>query len=86
VLLTLDATPPAATHLLTMPASAKTGELSIDVGSTLRCDGHSLGESKKTYVFDVGLDLGDGRVDLTLQPPDDVKKQMYDVIKKACGV
>ena len=86
VLLTLDATPPAAAPLLTMPSDARTAVLSVDVGSTLRCDGHSLGESKKTYVFDVGLDLGDGRVDLTLQPPDDVKKQMYDVIKKACGV
>ncbi|MFC6239404.1 hypothetical protein [Longivirga aurantiaca] len=86
VLLTLDATPPAGTPLLTMPASAATASLSIDVGSTLRCDGHSLGESKKTYVFDVGLDLGDGRVDLTLQPPDDAKKQMYDVLTKACGL
>ncbi len=86
VLLTLDATPPSATPLLTLPASAPTASLSIDVGSTLRCDGHSLGESKKTYVFDVGLDLGDGRVDLTLQPPDDVRKQMYAVIEKACGL
>jgi len=86
VLLTLDATPPASDPLLTMPADAATASLSIDVGSTLRCDGHSLGESKKTYVFDVGLDLGDGRVDLTLMPPDDVKPQMYAVIEKACGL
>lgn len=86
VLLTLDATPPADDPLLTMPADVASAELSIDVGSTLRCDGHSLGESKKTYVFDVGLDVGDGRVDLTLQPPDDVKKQMYAVIEKACGL
>lgn len=86
VLLTLDATPPVGIPLLTMPASAPTASLSIDVGSTLRCDGHSLGESKKTYVFDIGLDLGDGRVDLTLQPPDDAKKQMYDVLTQACGL
>jgi len=86
VLLTLDAAPPASDPLLTMPADAATSSLSIDVGSTLRCDGHSLGESKKTYVFDVGLDLGDGRVDLTLMPPDDVKPQMYAVIEKACGL
>lgn len=86
VLLTLGATPPSATPLLTLPASAPTASLSIDVGSTLRCDGHSLGESKKTYVFDVGLDLGQGHVGLTLAPPDDVKKQMYAVIEKACGL
>lgn len=86
VLLTLDGTPPARTPLLTMPADVSRAELPIDVGSTLRCDGHSLGESKKTYVFDVGLDLGKGRVDLTLMPPDDVKPQMYDVIEKACGL
>ena len=86
VLLTLDASPPARVPLLTLPAAEQIALLSVDVGSTLRCDGHSLGESKKTYVFDVGLDLGDGRVDLTLQPPDDVKKQMYGVITKACGL
>lgn len=88
VLLTFDAADREAQPLLTMPPDVATSVLVVDVGSTLRCDGHSLGESKKTYVFDVGLDLGDGegRVDVTLQPPDDVKPQMYDVLKEACGV
>ena len=88
VLLTFDAADRTPTPLLRMTPEQPTATLVVDVGSTLRCDGHSLGESKKTYVFDVGLDLGDGegRVDVTLQPPDDVKPQMYDVLKEACGV
>jgi hypothetical protein len=87
VLLTLDAVQPATPLLVLEPGTAS-GSLTIDVGSTGRCDGHSLGESKKTYVFDVGLDLGDGqgRVDLTLQPPDDVKPLMWEMLKDACGV
>ncbi len=86
VLLTLDGTPPARSPLVTLPASATHASLSIDVGATGRCTGHVLGESKKTYVFDVGLDLGDGRgrVDVTLQPDAAVKPQMYDVITRAC--
>jgi hypothetical protein len=86
VLLTLDATPPASSPLLTLPATAARASLSVDVGATMRCTGHVLGESKKTYVFDVGLDLGDGkgRVDITLQPDAAVKPQMYAVITRAC--
>ncbi len=87
VLLTLDAVEPAKPLLVLEPGTSS-GSLTVDVGSTGRCDGHSLGESKKTYVFDVGLDLGDGqgRVDLTLQPPDDVKPLMWEMLKDACGV
>lgn len=88
VLLTLDAADRDADPLAVLAPGQPSATLVVDVGSTLRCDGHSLGESKKTYVFDVGLDLGDGngRVDVTLQPPDDVKPQMYAVIEEACGV
>jgi hypothetical protein len=90
VLLTLDAAQPAqpAQPLLRLEPDRSRGSLVVDVGAAGRCDGHSLGESKKTYVFDVGLDLGDGqgRVDLTLQPPDDVKALMWQMLTDACGV
>lgn len=87
VLLTLDGSPPKKDPLGVLEPSQQTLAVPVDVGATMRCTGHVLGESKKTYVFDVGLDLGDGkRVDITLQPPDDVKPQMYAVIEKACGL
>ena len=86
VLLTLDAAAPATSPLVTMPTTATHASLRVDVGSTMTCTGHVLGESKKTYVFDVGLDLGDGkgRVDVTLTPDASAKPQMYDVITRAC--
>jgi hypothetical protein len=88
VLLTLDGAPPNKDPLGVLQPSQQTLAVGVDVGATMRCTGHVLGESKKTYVFDVGLDLGDGngRVDITLVPPEDVKPQMYDVIKRACGL
>jgi hypothetical protein len=85
VLLTLGPTPQASDPMLTVDASERTASLPVEVGSTLRCDGHSLGESKKTYVFAVGLDLGDGRVGLTLQPTDAVARQMFEVLTEACA-
>jgi hypothetical protein len=85
VLLALGPTRPASDPLLTLDAAERAASLPVEVGSTRRCDGHSLGESKKTYVFTVGLDLGDGRVDLTLQPTEAVARQMFAVLTEACA-
>jgi hypothetical protein len=68
------------------PGQAST-RLPVEVRSTLRCDGHSLGESKQTYVFDVVVDLGDGEArPYALTPDPAARALMQSVIEDACGL
>lgn len=59
----------------------------VEVRSTLRCDGHALGESKQTFAFDVMVDLGqDGQaLPFALTPDHDGRARMQEVIDAACG-
>lgn len=59
----------------------------VEVRSTLRCDGHSLGESKQTYVFDVVVDVGDGQDrPYALTPDAAARALMQALIEDACGL
>jgi hypothetical protein len=62
------------------------GALPVIVGREGRCDAHALGESKKTYVFQVSLQVDDEPVNVDIAPTEAVKAQMYDVIARRCGL
>ncbi len=69
------------------PTAQAAARLPVEVRSTLRCDGHSLGESKKTYVFDVVVDIGDGEDrPYALTPDAAARALMQTLIKDACGL
>lgn len=54
--------------------------------STARCDGHALGESKKTFIFDAVVDLGDGLgIPYTLSPDAPARAEMQQLIDDACA-
>ena len=70
-----------------LPAGQAAIRLPVEVRSTLRCDGHSLGESKKTYVFDVVVDVGDGEDrPYALTPDAAARALMQTLIEDACGL
>lgn len=58
----------------------------VEVRSTLRCDGHALGESKQTFAFDVMVDLGDGQpLPYPVTPDEAGRVRLQQVIDAACG-
>ena len=70
-----------------LPAGQAATRLPVEVRSTLRCDGHSLGESKKTFVFDVVVDVGDGEGrPYALTPDAAARALMQTLIEDACGL
>lgn len=70
-----------------LPAGQAAVRLPVKVRSTLRCDGHSLGESKKTYAFDVVVDVGDGENrPYALTPDPAARALMQTLIEDACGL
>jgi len=63
-----------------------TARFPVEVRSTLRCDGHSLGESKKTFVFDGVVNLGDGEDRPYALTPDAAGRAlMQTLIEDACA-
>ncbi len=80
----LPAVPTSGPLLVLDPEDAE-GEVPIDVTSA-RCDAHALGESKKTYVFQVEIDVGDGPEGVIISPPAATEPEMYQVIVDGCGL
>jgi hypothetical protein len=79
------AAPPGPAGLL-LPAGQAAARLPVEVRSTLRCDGHSLGESKQTFVFTAVLDLGDGQDRPYALTPDPAGRAlMQRLLEDACG-
>jgi len=69
-----------------LPPDEDTARFPVVARSTLRCDGHSLGESKKTFVFDVAVNLGDGEDrPYALTPDATGRALMQTLIEDACG-
>ena len=65
-------------------------DLPVTVTSSGRCDGHALGESKQTYVFDLLVDVADeagldGVQPLTVSVPEEVRPAMWDALQRACA-
>jgi hypothetical protein len=87
VLLNIVALPPVRSPLLTVPPGQRTGSLPVAVFTTRRCDGHSLGESKKPYEFNVQISLGPGEPSpATIVPDAATKAQMLRTIQRGCGL
>jgi hypothetical protein len=68
------------------------GALSVPVAvtSTGRCDGHALGESKQTYVFDVLVDVAGqagltGPQPLTVEAPAALRDPLWATMLAACA-
>lgn len=82
VLLVVD----AATHLpASMGADETTLEVPVDVRASGRCDGHALGDSKKTYAFQVQLNVdGDLAVDTEVTVPEAERGVLSGVIADTC--
>lgn len=85
VLLDVRPAVPASGPLLVLGPEKAEGEVPIDVTSA-RCDAHALGESKKTYVFQVEIDVGDGPEGVVISPPAATEPEMFQVIVDGCGL
>ena len=83
----LDVHPAVPTNgpLLVLSPEDSGGNVPIDVTSA-RCDAHALGESKKTYVFQVEIDIGDGPEGVIISPPAATEPEMFQVIVDGCGL
>lgn len=86
VLLTLEPVRAGQQPLLTLGPGVGRAALPVDVTTTGRCDGHALGESKQTYLFQVILDVGALREQgVTLEPDHAVQERMWDVLTRGCA-
>ncbi|MEZ5117508.1 MAG: hypothetical protein R2737_14705 [Candidatus Nanopelagicales bacterium] len=59
--------------------------LPVDLRTAGRCDGHSLGESKKTYELDVLVDVDGAVAPATVVVPPEVQPRMWRVITGGCA-
>ncbi|MGD9703049.1 MAG: hypothetical protein AB7Q42_15280 [Acidimicrobiia bacterium] len=85
VLLNVRPTEPIDEPLLVLGPDDDAGTVPIDV-TPARCDAHALGESKKTYVFQLQVDLGDGPEGVVISPDTATESVMYQVILDGCGL
>jgi hypothetical protein len=85
VLLDVHPAVPTSGPLLVLGPEDSGGDVPIDVTSA-RCDAHALGESKKTYVFQVEIDIGDGPEGVIISPPAATEPEMFQVIVDGCGL
>ena len=85
VLLDVRPAAPASGPLLVLGPDDAAGVVPVDVTSA-RCDAHALGESKKTYVFQVEIDVGDGPEGIVISPPAAAEPAMFQVIVDGCGL
>jgi hypothetical protein len=83
----LNVSPAVATSgpLLVLGPDDAGGEVPIDI-TAARCDAHALGESKKTYVFQIEIDVGDGPEGVIISPPAATEPVMFQVIVDGCGL
>ena len=71
---------------LVLPADGSGARLPVGIVATGRCDGHAFGESKKTWVFYVDVDPGDGVVTpVPVSPVQADRAQLYRRLQLACG-
>ena len=85
VLLSIRPAAPARDPLLGVARGQSRGSLPVVVASSGRCDGHALGESKKTYVFTVAVDAGAGPVAVDVTPAAaSARAAMWRVITATC--
>jgi hypothetical protein len=67
--------------------STKAAVVPVTLKTSGRCDGHGLGESKKTYILTVLVDLGDGTPQpITVSPAPDDRPAIWATILAGCGV
>ena len=72
---------------LPAPVAGDRLALPVVVGSSGRCDGHALGEAKKTYELTVLLALGEAEATPVLVRPDpQVRARMWRTILAGCAV
>lgn len=70
-----------------LPAVLPAGEerLVVPVSVTnARCDGHALGESKQTYLFQLGLTVGGAEASVVLVPDPDTRTRLFDGVIARC--
>jgi hypothetical protein len=67
----------------TMAADAERLEVPVQL-SNGRCDGHALGESKQTYLFQLGLELDGEAAALQLRPGPAAQRQFFEEIIAKC--
>ena len=79
VLLLLDAEGLPAT----LPVGEDRMELPVSV-SNGRCDGHALGESKQTYLFQLGVRVDGQDADRLLVPDVDLQERLFAAIIARC--
>ncbi len=86
VLLDLEPASPGAVPLRLSPGT-KAAVLPVTLRTSGRCDGHGLGESKKTYVLTALVDTGDGTArPVTVSPALDDRPAIWHTILEGCGV
>ena len=70
----------------TLPTDDRQLEVPIVVTGAGRCDGHALSDSKKTYVFQVQVQVGDEEpVGVDLPIPDADRPLLNEIIVDTCG-
>ena len=70
----------------TLPSDERQIEVPIVVTGAGRCDGHALSDSKKTYVFQVQVRVGDEEpVGVDLPVPDADRPILNQIIVDTCG-
>ncbi len=78
--------PRPAGPLVRMPPARGSVRLPIEMASTGRCDPHTRGESKQTFLLSVYVRLGDGRLQhLALEPDSGTQLRVLRIIDDTCG-
>ncbi|MFN8050009.1 MAG: hypothetical protein U0Q22_01065 [Acidimicrobiales bacterium] len=86
VLLVVAPAQPLTAASATMPAGADTLRIPLVVTGAGRCDGHALSDSKRTYVFQVLVTVGDDRpVGVDVAVPQADRPVLNQVIVDTCG-
>jgi hypothetical protein len=67
--------------------STKAAVIPVTLRTSGRCDGHALGESKKTYVLTALVDIGDGTArPVTVLPAEADRPVIWRTILDGCGI
>lgn len=86
VLLVVTPLEPLGPGRATLPAGEDSMRVGVRVVASGRCDGHALGDSKKTYVFDVQVAVGDDApVGAEVTVPETERDVLASVIADTCA-